>query len=81
MFTAAEMNRISHMNFEVYCAIDLLQTIEDEMLYSAACGKKYTTVNVSMDRWGMDNVRNTIQFVRNRGYDVKFANDRMTIRW
>lgn len=81
MFTAAEMNRISNMSFEAYNAIDWLQTIEDEMLYSAACGKKCATVEMPVDEWGMDNVNSTIQFIRNRGYDVKFADDELIIRW
>lgn len=82
MFTATEMNRISNNNFELdETMLDCMKEIENEILFNAFNGKKCVRIDVFEDEWDSKEVRNMIQFLRNRGYDVKLANDEMLIRW
>lgn len=82
MFTAAEMNRISNGTFEIdEIMFDFLEEIRIEILTRAFNGKKFATISVWENEWPMDEVQTLIQFFRNRGYDVKFANEEMIIRW
>ena len=83
MFTATEMNRISNNNFELNeTMIEYMREIEDEILYSSAFnGKKCVRIDVFEDEWNSIEVRNVIQFLCNRGYDVKLTNDEILIRW
>ena len=83
MFTATEMNRISNNNFELNeTMIESMREIENEILYTNAFnGKKCARIDVFEDEWDSKEVKNIVQFLRNRGYDVKLANDEMLIRW